>query len=380
MQQPLERYGVVVLLFLVALVAVAVFWEDGSSTRKAEATLAEVTPVREAPPAPSARERQPVVPSDARDARRPAVHNGDEVEGVDRRGSTGTYDVRPPQKDQGLNHVEPQNTGAGTEQAALDGTGFSQHQGRGGQPAFDDRMANVPDRPNDPRNGADPLINNLGAGRLPASPGGPAPARRAGSGPAPDGNRATEKEKPAPSPAPPAAREVVVGDGDSLWRIAARELGDGKRWKEIATLNGIVDGDDLKAGARLRLPAAGKTEAPVVTPPASPAKPQAKPQAKPELRSDPAPTTTGEQRIYIVRAGDTLGRIAQRELGSAKRVEELRLLNGISGDVIRVGESLKLPGGTASRREDVAVATPPKAPERRAPTRRPAADSEFVVR
>ncbi len=375
MQQPLERYGVVVLLFLVALVAVAVFWEDGSSTRKVEETLAEVTPVRETPPAPPVRERPPVGPNEGRDQRRPGVLKDDETKGVDRRGSTDTYDVRPIHQGQGLNYVEPEIEGS----KHLGGTGFSQQQGRGGQPPIDDRMANLSDRPLDPRNGSDPLIDNLGGG---------ASERKGGTGPGSDDRVAPVKGQPAPAPtptpapapAPPATREVVVGDGDSLWRIAARELGDGKRWKEIATLNGIEDGDDVKAGARLRLPAASKTQTPASNTPAPSAKPQAKPEPKSEPKAAPAPSSTGEQRIYIVRAGDTLGRIAQRELGSAKRVDELRLLNSISGDVIRVGESLRLPGGAAPRREDVAVATPPKAPERRAAPRRPAADSEFVVR
>jgi hypothetical protein len=101
MQQPLERYGVVDLLFLVALVAVAVFWEDGSSTRKVEETLAEVTPVRETPPEPPAKARpaQPTGGTEAepsaesgRATRRPPLR-GDETLGVDQRGSTHTYEV-----------------------------------------------------------------------------------------------------------------------------------------------------------------------------------------------------------------------------------------------------------------------------------------------
>lgn len=32
-------------------------------------------------------------------------------------------------------------------------------------------------------------------------------------------------------------KTVVVKEGDTLWSIAARELGDGKRWPEIFTAN-----------------------------------------------------------------------------------------------------------------------------------------------
>ena len=48
----------------------------------------------------------------------------------------------------------------------------------------------------------------------------------------------------------------VVRDGDSLWRIAAEQLGDGSRYNEIAKLNAniIADEDNLVLGMRLKLP------------------------------------------------------------------------------------------------------------------------------
>lgn len=48
-------------------------------------------------------------------------------------------------------------------------------------------------------------------------------------------------------------RTYVVAKGDTLYSIAARELGKGTRWKEIADLNGIGP-DGLVAGRTLRLP------------------------------------------------------------------------------------------------------------------------------
>jgi nucleoid-associated protein YgaU len=49
----------------------------------------------------------------------------------------------------------------------------------------------------------------------------------------------------------------VVREGDSLWQIAAEQLRDGSRYREIAKLNtGILDNeDDLSIGMRLRMPA-----------------------------------------------------------------------------------------------------------------------------
>jgi LysM repeat protein len=49
----------------------------------------------------------------------------------------------------------------------------------------------------------------------------------------------------------------TVKDGDSLWKIAAKRLGDGTRCKEIMNLNQaiLLGSIDLKAGMRLKLPA-----------------------------------------------------------------------------------------------------------------------------
>ncbi len=49
----------------------------------------------------------------------------------------------------------------------------------------------------------------------------------------------------------------VVRDGDSLWKIAAKQLGGGSRYAEISKLNaGVLDDEDnLIIGMRLRMPA-----------------------------------------------------------------------------------------------------------------------------
>jgi nucleoid-associated protein YgaU len=46
-----------------------------------------------------------------------------------------------------------------------------------------------------------------------------------------------------------------VAKGESLWKIAERRLGDGKRWKEIVALNPGLDADKLVLGQVLKLPA-----------------------------------------------------------------------------------------------------------------------------
>ncbi|MBP5922193.1 LysM peptidoglycan-binding domain-containing protein [Streptomyces sp. LBUM 1483] len=60
------------------------------------------------------------------------------------------------------------------------------------------------------------------------------------------------KHKPSWSPG---ARSYTVVAGDTLWGIAAHELGKGGRWQEIADLNPDVDPDELQPGQVLKLPA-----------------------------------------------------------------------------------------------------------------------------
>lgn len=63
---------------------------------------------------------------------------------------------------------------------------------------------------------------------------------------------------PAPqaSPSAPTGGRVTVGKGDTLWAIAAKTLGDGSRWQEIARANGIRNPRSLQPGAVLTIPGA----------------------------------------------------------------------------------------------------------------------------
>ncbi|MEH0431295.1 N-acetylmuramoyl-L-alanine amidase [Streptomyces stelliscabiei] len=60
------------------------------------------------------------------------------------------------------------------------------------------------------------------------------------------------KHKPSWSPG---SRSYTVVAGDTLWGIAAHELGKGGRWQEIADLNPDIDPDELQPGQVLKLPA-----------------------------------------------------------------------------------------------------------------------------
>jgi hypothetical protein len=64
-----------------------------------------------------------------------------------------------------------------------------------------------------------------------------------------------ERLKHAASWSPGGSVPYEVKDGDTLWSIAEAKLGDGNRWKEIATLNGLKDADAITPGQKLKLPA-----------------------------------------------------------------------------------------------------------------------------
>ena len=54
----------------------------------------------------------------------------------------------------------------------------------------------------------------------------------------------------------PPAQSYVVQEGDTLWKIAARQLGEGRRYKEIAAMNpGLLnDENTLAVGTQLIIP------------------------------------------------------------------------------------------------------------------------------
>ncbi|MHC4552457.1 MAG: LysM peptidoglycan-binding domain-containing protein [Planctomycetota bacterium] len=81
---------------------------------------------------------------------------------------------------------------------------------------------------------------------IPTAPAAPAPASSA---------KTTETTASAPAATGPTV-EYTVAEGDSLWKIAATELGNGLRYKDIIKLNpGIDEKSKLDIGMKLKLPA-----------------------------------------------------------------------------------------------------------------------------
>ncbi len=127
-------------------------------------------------------------------------------------------------------------------------------------------------------------------------------------------------------------RRYTVVEGDTLWRIAQRELGDGGRWREILNANtDVIPGDGgVTVGMQIRLPGRATASASGQT-----------------TQTQSPPRATSGTRSYTVREGDTLSRIASRELGTVSRMQEILDLNrGVldDADMIRVGMTIRLPG------------------------------------
>ena len=135
---------------------------------------------------------------------------------------------------------------------------------------------------------------------------------------APEQSATTTPEATTPAPQPaaqPVAEQApapppthVVTPGESLWKIAQDELGDGARWTEIAQLNYGVDQPGgyaldeshwIDPGWTLLLPA------------------DAASATLPETGTPAAETT------HVVESGDTLWEIADDELGDGTRFPEL---------------------------------------------------------
>ncbi|WP_053368327.1 C40 family peptidase [Bacillus sp. FJAT-27245] len=142
--------------------------------------------------------------------------------------------------------------------------------------------------------------------------------------------------------AKPITYTVVKGDS-----LSAITLKTGISIADLKTLNNLKN-DTIYVGQVLKLQAAstGNTK-PVVPAPAKPAEKPKVPtepakappvqQAKPPATAHPSSGSFGS---YVVVNGDTLGKIG---LQFNTTVENLKAMNGLSSDMIRVGQVLKVP-------------------------------------
>lgn len=115
------------------------------------------------------------------------------------------------------------------------------------------------------------------------------------------------------APAPTAAPTYTVRSGDYLAKIAANQLGNSRKWKEIFELNRALLNDDpkrLKVGMKLVLPAGAKPVPVVDNDPVVEAELEA--AIGGEAKNAEATTTIS----YTVKKGDSLYKIASKIYGN----------------------------------------------------------------
>lgn len=170
--------------------------------------------------------------------------------------------------------------------------------------------------------------------------------------PTPPGVSIDETPRPQdpPAPTPPATntRPYKVRDGDSLYKIAQRECGDGKLAPKLAELNKqtLKGTDTIRVGMTLQLPV---KETKLATSPSNAPESAAKKPRTPDLRTSPINPDKPEivkvsYRTYRVQKGDTFMKIAAAQLGKSSRFEEIAKLNkGVKSENLREGMELLLP-------------------------------------
>lgn len=152
---------------------------------------------------------------------------------------------------------------------------------------------------------------------------------------------------PPPPPPAPAMTPYVVQRNDTLFLISKRY---NIKLDAIRRANPNIKGDNIRAGQKIMLP--GTVEVgeqrplgPIVEP-IQPPRPEYKPY-------------TGPTKDYVVKGGDTLGKIAY---SNGINIRQLKELNGLTGDVIRVGQKLKIPGVPPPPKSAAVAQAQPKKP------------------
>ncbi|MBP7275157.1 MAG: LysM peptidoglycan-binding domain-containing protein [Kiritimatiellae bacterium] len=165
-------------------------------------------------------------------------------------------------------------------------------------------------------------------------------------------------ERPAMTPPVEHVPEIgsyTVQNGESLSRIAHRNK---VSVRELMELNAIKDANRIRVGQTLLIPGYKGVAVPPKPPKSAPKTPAVAPEPS-------APLTPGGE--YTVQNGDILGRIAQRH---GVKVRDLKAINKLTSDNIRVGQKLVIPAGGKTVAE--APATSPEPAPEPAPVTEPA--------
>ncbi len=314
--QPIERYGLIALIFLVITIAAACLWDPEEET-PADGTAVAQAPATEpggAPAEPHARDfvgarsspRQGQALSERQRERLLALQQ-EEAAAAPQAGEQSARDAIIARREAAL---AAQQEGLDAEAAAGGGDLPRTHIGGRAEELLDAASGKAHEVMDFVR----PEPEEAGAPQAPPA----------------------AKEPVSP---PSTKRTYIIKRGDTLSEIASKELGTWKRWKEIVDANPGLDADNMRVGARIALPggapAAGASALAAQTSsqaPASKSKPKAKSEAK-----EPGGT-------YVVQSNDSLWKIAEKALGDGERWREIASLNPkLDPDHLEVGDRLALP-------------------------------------
>ena len=139
----------------------------------------------------------------------------------------------------------------------------------------------------------------------------------------------------------------IVQEGDYLAKISKKF---NVTIASIKRLNPSIKRDVVRVGQSLKLPGkidVGVQSAPVVTAPVAAV---ASKKTAPKKSFTPY---TGATKEYAVQNGDTLGSIAY---GNGITIRQLKDLNGLSSDALKIGQKLKIPAEKVVKAEKAKVA------------------------
>lgn len=145
-------------------------------------------------------------------------------------------------------------------------------------------------------------------------------------------------ESAKPAVKEPEFTTYIIQRGDTLSKISKRY---NIKIDAIKANNPQIKKDVVRLGQKIKLP--GKVDVGDQTVPEGSF---ASSSAKPAKSAAAAKAYTGATKEYVVKNGDTLGGIA---IASGISVRQLKELNGLSKDVIRVGQKLKVPASKVEK-------------------------------
>ena len=168
-------------------------------------------------------------------------------------------------------------------------------------------------------------------------------------------------------PVEPEYTIYVVQNGDYLAKISKKF---NVTISSIRRLNPSIKNDVILAGQKLKLP--GKIDVGVQTAPVAAAVSVA-PAVKKSVAKKGFASYTGATKEYVVKNGDTLGSIAY---GNGINIRQLKELNGLSSDSLKIGQKLKVPAEKVAKAAKAAPAKTekPAAPAKAEKPAAPAAD------